>query len=209
QSSPCSPEPPPRPRRAGPGCVANSRIAALHDETDAPTPRTLPSSALLHFIERSVGEFGEPCGGDAAGRGEVRGQASPRLPRQRSPGPVRTPATQAIVTAATRSHPARDPNQLQKPIQDLVSLDLTGSDCTASPSRSTGPRPRPGSTNATSAGVSVKHRISSSVPMSGYDRSRSIWSSGNNRVAIDYSYATGRTAVNVAENITTTIVDPA
>jgi len=35
--------------------------------------------------------------------------------------------------------------------------------------------------------VSVKNRINSSVPMSGYDFSRSIWSSGNNRVAIEHS----------------------
>lgn len=46
--------------------------------------------------------------------------------------------------------------------------------CTANPSRSVGPRPRPGSTNAASAAVSVKNRINSSVPMSGNDFNRSI-----------------------------------
>ena len=55
--------------------------------------------------------------------------------------------------------------------------------CTARPSRSAGPRPRPGSMKATSAGVSVKNRISSSRLMSGNDRSRSSSSSENTRVA--------------------------
>jgi Protein of unknown function (DUF4242) len=44
---------------------------------------------------------------------------------------------------------------------------------TASPSLSAGPRPRPGSRNATSARVSVKYRIRSSRPISGNVRSRS------------------------------------
>ena len=54
---------------------------------------------------------------------------------------------------------------------------------TASPSRSSGPRPRPGSTNATSAGVSVKYRNNSSRLISGNPRSRSSSSSANTLVA--------------------------
>jgi hypothetical protein len=46
---------------------------------------------------------------------------------------------------------------------------------------------------ATSAGVRVKCRIRSSRPMSGYDRSRSNWSSENIRVDIDHPHtATGQ-----------------
>ncbi len=54
---------------------------------------------------------------------------------------------------------------------------------TASPRRSAGPRPRPGSTNATSAGVNVKNRNSSSRPISGNLRSASSSSSANTCVA--------------------------
>jgi hypothetical protein len=50
---------------------------------------------------------------------------------------------------------------------------------TARPSRSAGPRPRPGSTNATSAGARVKNRNKSSRPISGNRRSPSSSSSLN------------------------------
>ncbi len=53
----------------------------------------------------------------------------------------------------------------------------------AIPSRSAGPRPRPGSTNARSAGESVKNRNNSSRPISGNSRSRANSSSANTRVA--------------------------
>lgn len=54
---------------------------------------------------------------------------------------------------------------------------------TAKPSRSAGPRPRRGSTNATSAGVRVKKWCSSSLPISGKPRSRPNSSSENACVA--------------------------
>ncbi|CAM3309836.1 hypothetical protein PSET11_02482 [Arthrobacter ulcerisalmonis] len=54
------------------------------------------------------------------------------------------------------------------------------------PSRSAGPRPRPGSTNATSAGVRVKKRNNSSRPISGNPRSRSSSSSANTRAATQH-----------------------
>jgi hypothetical protein len=50
---------------------------------------------------------------------------------------------------------------------------------TSIPSRSAVPRPRPGSTNATSADVGVKNRINSSLLISGNDRSCSSCSSEN------------------------------
>jgi NAD(P)-dependent dehydrogenase (short-subunit alcohol dehydrogenase family) len=43
--------------------------------------------------------------------------------------------------------------------------------CTSMPSRSGAPRPRPGSTNATSPAAGVKYRISSSLLTSGNERS--------------------------------------
>jgi hypothetical protein len=50
---------------------------------------------------------------------------------------------------------------------------------TAIPRRSAGPRPAPGSTNATSAGVNVKYRNNSSRLISGNDRSCSYCSREN------------------------------
>src|SRR5712691_428819 len=50
---------------------------------------------------------------------------------------------------------------------------------TAIPSRSPGPRPAPGSTNAASAGVNVKYRNNSSLLISGNDRNCSYCSREN------------------------------
>jgi hypothetical protein len=69
---------------------------------------------------------------------------------------------------------------------------------TARPNRSAGPRPRPGSTNATSAGANVKNRNNSSRPISGNPRSRVSSSSANTCVATATSRARPRPAAQEA-----------
>ena len=119
---------------------------------------------------------------------------TPSRPWDSSPSPQPTarsslaPKLPTGLTGSARSreprlsrHPGRRPSMHWSPAQkrsggsgERVPGGYRGDVVLTERSGYPGPRPRPGSTNATSAPVSVKYRIRPSLPMSGNDRS---WSS--------------------------------